>query len=69
MPAAERVSPRAASTPPAPAPERADAARRSPLIKDQLELRRVKDASGAERVEARPLFCRKRLPPFLGRCV
>jgi hypothetical protein len=50
-------------------PERADAARRSPLIKDQLELRRVKDASGAERVEARPLLSSQALCRRLGRCV
>ena len=37
--------------------------RKAVTLAKELEL------SGAERVEARPLFCRKRLPPFLGRCV
>jgi hypothetical protein len=52
--AAERASPRPSSTPPqAPDAGRGDAARRSPLIKDQLELRRVAGAPGQERFEVR----------------
>ena len=52
--AAERASPRPSSTPPqAPDAGRGDAARRSPLIKDQLELRRVAGGPGHERFEVR----------------